>query len=177
LKTVRSDYVAKAGKQGARRVSLVSSNEAVATTGHEEASKSADKAVSIQPRYALTSALIKDMERFFVSQQALCRVLKTTPKTWRDMRGSEGVRENTAEQTIIQFITVLWRTADGRDPLRLEINELLVAPLAKKYAACVEKADFSEFMEKLDVGVNESSVDKSEVMSDRPLSPKQFVEQ
>jgi hypothetical protein len=116
------------------------------------ANQSDARTITVQPRFALSEALTKDMERLFVSQQALCRIMNTTAKTWRDMKGKQGVRGNTAEQTIIRFITLLRKTADGIDKPILEINELLVVPLDKRYGKFLSDVDFDSLMVRLDVG-------------------------
>ncbi|MEI9990597.1 MAG: hypothetical protein WDM86_11210 [Rhizomicrobium sp.] len=100
-----------------------------------------------QPRFKLAPELAEHMELLFKSQKDLCVVLKTTAKTWRDMKSDEGVRENTAQHIVIEFISLLRDNAEGTPRESDRIHGRLVASLDKIYAPYLSNLKFSELLQ------------------------------
>jgi hypothetical protein len=128
-----------------RRTQAAASGEA-----HENpvgaAQRMLERELTTQPRVALARHVWKDMELLFKSQKELCDTLKTTAKTWRDMKFEEGVREITAQRVLIEFISLLRRRAEGvGDPVSA-IHELLVPALDKKYSPYLTTLNFDELL-------------------------------
>jgi hypothetical protein len=95
-------------------------------------------------RVSLKPIVWKHMEMLFKSQKDLCDTLETTPKTWRDVKSAEGVREGTARRLVLEFISLVHKVAEKETDAPKEIFDTVVPRLDQIYAPYLMSLDLDD---------------------------------
>lgn len=100
------------------------------------------------PRVTLKREVWEHMELLFKSQRQLCEHLETTAKTWRDMKSEEGVRENTAQRVLLEFIGLVHKVAEKTMPAPSYIHDTIVPRLNQIYSPYLTSLKLSDLWER-----------------------------
>ena len=103
---------------------------------------------SPQQRVTLNQQILQHIEILFKSQHDLCEVLDTTPKTWRDIKNGEGVREATARRIVIEFVSVLRKVVEGKLIVTDKLHAELVPALDEIYSLYLISLNFDDLLER-----------------------------